>query len=300
MAASRRADQAGQADMAVAVAPHQLRAGAGATSEPSRASRARRATRTARGTSPRTRSPSRRTTSSSRRARSATTASRSHPGQARRHLDERARLGRASRPRGRAGRTAIGECSVRVVRATFSGLAICFDCELANRERHRAPRLMRRYRWDRPVKDPARLAVILGALCPRSRRTSSRGSRKGGERDPLADVTAAQDEQLAALLPGVAPNVVAWSTPPAALVFASPPSGACARLAATVVVGGLAIGLGVPLVPFAAFVTSALLIGRMPRFIARRLTLGRAEIDALLGPLAEGRCQRARARRGLA
>jgi hypothetical protein len=69
------------------------------------------------------------------------------------------------------------------------------------------------------------------------------------------------------------------------------------KLGASVVIGGAAAALGVPLVPISALLMGGVLLARTPRVVVRRITLQRAQANAHLGPLDQAVLDEVRAAR---
>jgi hypothetical protein len=173
--------------------------------------------------------------------------------------------------------------------AVLEGLNLCFDCDLGNGSPPAPARVVRRLRWNAHPREPARLARIVEALCPKAEPGDISWLADGKGNELLADVTPEQDGRLTALMTAAVPEIAVLADATAASTGVRIDKSGAVRekLAAAVVVGGLAVAFAVPVVPFAAGLTAALLISRMPRGVSRRVTVEKREVEALLGTFGE-------------
>jgi hypothetical protein len=189
--------------------------------------------------------------------------------------------------------TVCASCS----RDLLPGLEICFDCELPTPAAVQ-PRAVRRYRINEPPNDQGGLASLLSTLCPAMSKDDVSWLVATGSFDIVAEVTPQEDARLFALLHARAPKIRALEDARGQSSLRLSFAGRVReKLAATVVMGGVSVALGVPWVPLAAFAMSGVLVSRMVRIVPRRLLVERAQISALLGPLPEDIIAEARAAR---
>jgi hypothetical protein len=164
-------------------------------------------------------------------------------------------------------------------------LDICFDCDL--RVARDEPRAGRRYRVDGVRGDASRLASALRALCEGARAEDVDWMARQSTFDVVADVTAAQEERIAAMLRACGTRFTLVQLP------GGPPTGVRmvwdghvpAKMGASVAIGVFTLWIGAPIATVAAVGMIALLAARATRFVPREVTSTRARADELLGPV---------------
>jgi hypothetical protein len=163
-------------------------------------------------------------------------------------------------------------------------LEVCFDCGL--REAPTEARTLRRYRIA-PGRDRTRLLRGLSALNPEAVADPLPWIVEGDKFDLLADVTPAQESTIFALAHASTASVTPVTAP-----SASPRSarfawdhGIPVKMGTCAALGGSALWLGIPLVPFASSLMLVLLAARATRWVAREVNVLPARANALLGPV---------------
>ena len=177
------------------------------------------------------------------------------------------------------------------------GLEMCFDCELGSASPAPAKRAARRFRFDTFADDQARLATVLATLCPSAHDEDVDWLARQRDVDVVAEVTPIQEQRLTAALEACGLRVAPSPDVPPTVTTVRFSTGGRVRekLAASAVLGGVTGVLGVPLVPAAAVVMGCVLVTRMPHIVERRLNVGRAQADELLGVIDEAVLTEARA-----